>query len=1277
MQAQSATGPVEIGEASPLIDDDAGDDRLGTTLTGDVPAPPGDKAPEHGGFSYGGAHPIERRLRRALAAPAVEPAAQPEQAAASEVSLQAAALGVSQPPASLAADAAVIERLNAGLNEWVDEAKARPYSDSPSDLLNAVAKHRRRVIPDEFTKTLELSLLEDQAVFDEAALLYDRLHRPTSPNAPGVSPSARAPVEPTTLPTLPTLRATFLAALRVDYPKRRALDALFVPSSALGQTAPYFDGFSLRNAEGKSFDDLLERQDVWASPAHATLTPAERRTLLARKFDEMGESTQFAIGSIEHSMATALLRIDRYGGRDAPAVQRTEAELVKAFVTCDRAWKKGDAYPYPPRLLFAAHLARSSGFEVISPEQLRLIYENQVKGPALDLMADGDVKPADWLGRHLAGWGPGGGWRSNPVRQTEALLWLFRALSDVADKDDPVAAFARDIKAKGVLTPNRFVGVDPRARAAVTLEYANERLTLAYGNPPSFDRREVANALLRRAGVDDPTLTDMRHYVIAGDNPNVTKHGFGDIVDEFLERADWVGLNGSSMTLPNAKWIKPREELEREETAFNARLLTDPWVVAAAKERLRAQSKAVTPDAVRQTVSDIAGNLAAETESHRALVKGLETWVNTVPVVGPVYNIEEGVRHRDAARAAFGLLFLGIDLFDVTTGAGGGQRSAATHPIVPKLRRAVGRIDASRFNVAGHPDLIDVGADPVRIGQPDANVPVELREFARRARENRFVRWSDYDLVHFDLEDRIVPVSREGDNYFEVDWRTRRVLRDGPVIERDSVTGKGRVRDEVHPQLDARLERGADMQEHLTVKGVTALLEQANDTALRNFDELFADAFVHQAPPANSSGFDAPAFYRKVYDSSDTFRRLFNRHAQIDARARNSTAQAGKKWEFMIGEAAPLGAPRKAYTDFEHKRIYMPCDADIEAMPYVSTLGPATASREQAYLHEMIHALTGGRDPKPESDLLNRGPVVYLTDKILAEAGYDIPEQIMYRRRDSTSDVPSDETIDYHASDVARRAAAENRYLDKILDAQRGVVTADTIVQGVPVSSRLTVERTRAAIEAIEGTEDDVFLAWGDFKTKFDRNFGFYFQNRVMTEQFASDARVITELYGRLYQRSATFRRMFDEMPPIDVAQADPWKFMLEGDIDFQALSPRGRAHGVAETAKKIYVLDDGMRYLSEAGLREVEIERKLAYQMICAMTGLGKVPAPQVYANRGAAVYLTDRILKEAGFNYPQQLVAALAGPSDAAAQAQLLAQQSAAMRSAWVEDRYLSLVA
>jgi hypothetical protein len=53
----------------------------------------------------------------------------------------------------------------------------------------------------------------------------------------------------------------------------------------------------------------------------------------------------------------------------------------------------------------------------------------------------------------------------------------------------------------------------------------------------------------------------------------------------------------------------------------------------------------------------------------------------------------------------------------------------------------------------------------------------------------------------------------------------------------------------------------------------------------------------------------------------------------------------------------------------------------------------------------------------------------------------------------------------------------------------------------------------------------------------------------------------------------------------------------------------------------------------------------------------------------------LTERILREAGFNYPRQLVAAFVGPDDIAGQARLLARQSAAMRSASVEDEYLML--
>lgn len=1180
-------------------------------------------------------------------------------AAASPLSLQRAST-----PRSAAADAAVIERLTASLAQWIDEDKARAYANRPSDLLMAVAKHRHRAIPEAFSTLLDPALLTDEAVLDEAAVLYGGLHERAK---------AAEQRQPQPL-TLSTLRTWFVDALRADYTKRRALDALFVPSMAFGQTTPYFDGFALRNAEGLSFDTLVDSKAVWSAPALAALTALERRALLTEKFDEMDESTQFSIGSIPHSLATALLRMGRYRGA-RPSSASDEASLLQAFRKSEGVWKDGESYPYHPRLMFALHLARSSGVDVVSHEDLRLLYENQVNDPAVELEIAGDGRALRWIDRHLSqGNELGSRWReAKPARQTELLLGLFAALNEAADGKGSVAAFARDLRAKGLLTPNRLVGADFESRAAAVLEYANERLLAAYGAPPSFDRYGVAAAILERCGVDEDARSDIRQYVIAGDNPNVAKQAFGDLVDEFLDRADWVGLSGAWMTLPTGARLKPRDELQRAEEAFNASLPSNPWVVATAKVGLRRASKPVTRDSVRHAADEIVSRLATETESHRALVRGLETWINTVPVAGPVYNIEEGVRHRDAARAAFGLLFLGADLFDVSAGAGGGARRDAVHPVVPKLRRAAARVDGSSVNRAGHPEMIEMTVDPVHIGRRDAGVPDELRPLTRRVREGASVRWREYDVVHLDEEDRIVPIRRDGERYVEVDWRTGHRLREAPYIELDPRAGKA------YTQSGRRYERGrasldGDVRERPTVEGVTRLLERANDATVRDFDTLFADAFTLAGPvSADTSELSASAFYRKIYESSGTFRRLFNRHAELDAGERNRTASPWKRWEFVIGQSAPLGSPRKAYTDFEHKRIYLPDDGGIEAMSYMSAGGPRAMSPEQAYLGEMVRALTGAPDPAAGLDLTNRGPAAYLTGKILSEAGYDVPEQIMFRTENARPDTPPEQTVEYHADAAARGAEREDRYLDAVLDAGRGAVTAETLVDGVPVASRLTVSGTKVSLDAIEGADDEVFLAWSDFETKFHQNFGFYVRDRTMTRQLASDAMVVSDFYGRLYQRSATFRRMFDEMPVTEASQADPWKFVLEGDIEFDLLSPSARERAMNEPAKRIYVLDDGMRYLTEAGLREVEIERTLTYQMICAITGLRKLPPAQAIANRGPAVYLTDKILLEAGFNYPRQLAAALAGPDDAAAQARLLAQQTSAMRNAATEDQYM----
>ena len=106
---------------------------------------------------------------------------------------------------------------------------------------------------------------------------------------------------------------------------------------------------------------------------------------------------------------------------------------------------------------------------------------------------------------------------------------------------------------------------------------------------------------------------------------------------------------------------------------------------------------------------------------------------------------------------------------------------------------------------------------------------------------------------------------------------------------------------------------------------------------------------------------------------------------------------------------------------------------------------------------------------------------------------------------------------------------------------------------------------------------------------------------------------------------------------------------------------------------RRLYLDDDDCQYLSDAGLRRVEFERQLAYDAVRALGGFELLPTDEAGLNRGAAVYLTDQVLEEAGFHYPRQLVAALAPSNDADALARLLASRTAAQRAAALENRYL----
>lgn len=1215
---------------------------------------------------------LEQRLRRSVQADGAAPPAR-----SPDIVIRGAALkhasGAARPREALLA--------------WVDLTKARAYADSPSDLLRAVSQHHRRAIAAGFEAAPDPALLEDASVLDEAALLYHELHSEGKQDAG-------------TPPELSVLRSTFMKALSVDYEKRRRLEALFPPPAQPGGSKPFFDGFALRNAAGKTFDDLLASPDTFRALLLQALSAEQKRSLLEEKFAHMGQSTQYAIGTTEHALASTIIRAQRYLGAAATPRFESPADVVQRFQQLEVQYERERGrFPVSPRLQFSLLLARSSGVDVVTPNELYGPYVTEVVPRVMEQWRSGNEAASKWLAAKLVPWYDGGvRWNErDETTRAQAVLSVMNDLHASIGKGEPVSELAAELKQRGIFR-EWIVGADWQTRAQALVTYSNERLLAAYGTPPQFDRAQAAADILLKYGMDEEEMTDERDYVITGDNPNLSSSEFGDRIDEFLQRADWSGLIGSTMRVAG-KRINPREELQKAEEAFNSSLSSEPWVRAKAKENLRAGSQPLAQHLIDEEAVRISNNFRTETETHRNWMRGFQTWINMMPVAGPIYNIEEGVRHRDAMQIAFGVLFLGLDAFDLTGGGPGGARGGANgavhaeageHIAMSNFRHAARSVDVSPDRAAAHPVIAEASIDPVHIGQLDADIPEAFQGFAARVREGETdLTWNGYELVHVRNENRVVPVERAGGSYHEIDWRTGERVRNAPLIQRDAQTSAFRSGGGLKggaPGGDGPI-RGTEVAGRVTVDKVTELLKVADDLRLRKFDHLFDEGFEIVPPEEAVSTMDARAFYKKLYETSGTFRRLMNAHADAFDELRNVTVvrnegeaaqEAGaiappfERWKLTVGEEGPLGPHKKAYTDFDNRRIYLPSDADVAAMPYMSAGGVETVSREQAYLHEMVHAITGARDPERAVDMLNRGPVVYLTDKILSEAGYSIPEQVMYRRQNSVPDMPPHNAVEYHREAATAAAHAENRHLDRLVDQKMPKSAPDTLVEGVPVSSRPTVEGTKRILERVNAAESA--LDTEDFLKKFDETFVFAASEPSKFEAVSVMTEEVVRFYLRLHDKSPTFRVLFEEMPSIE--GLPEWQFVFEKRTAIADLPAGMAASCVNRATKRLYVFDDGTRYLTPDGLRDVEYERKLAHAMVCLMTGLGRrMPPAEAFTNRGADVLLTERILKEAGYHLPQQLAAALATASNPASEARLLSYQTSAQRSAAVEDRYLSL--
>jgi hypothetical protein len=968
------------------------------------------------------------------------------------------------------------------------------------------------------------------------------------------------------------LEKGYLSDLNKDWQRQKILDKLFFRKSE----DIYFNGLALKGAAGKTFEELVNNPALESVSEYKQLLSSERIALLTDKFKQMGESLQYPVGSLYHSLASVSIRILYYQQSIFPKLFESQADLIERFKQIEAVWELKKNYPVQPRVLVALHLAES----------------NNVK-----------IAGTNWQ---------------------EKVSFLLRYLANEVEK-----------------------------------------LFLA---PPHFDRSKAAEKILHEdMGLSFGEIHKKRYYVIGGDNFNLAQTYFGSPLEQFLALTDWDGKIGSKM-YTHGKTIEPRAELQKAEETFNDNLYHHSWV----KNKAEFNTNGSTVE-VEQEVKRIAENYVVETEKHRALVRGFKIWINTVPIVGPLYNIEEGVRNKDPMEIICGIFFLSLDCLDLLSG-GTTEEVPAHGATVQKNLPLRERITIETLNPTFEElniSVEDLPLDDRILEKPtsqstqDREIPADFVFITHQVRLGvHGLKWNDFELVYLKEEDRVVPVRSLGGYFREASWKsgeidyTKHPIFQDPITKNyysfDGLKGGGLAYD-----IDLK---EADLLKRNTIEQTLNVLDQANDFTQRSFTDLFNQHFSISVQEPTSS-FSAFAFYEKVYNLSPTFRRIFNRFHDTAAHV---VGIIEEPWRIEIKHGAI------SRTDFSSRTIHIASDTEIEQSYYIAINNKLAASqKEQIYLHEILHALTGRFDPQKTLSYRNRGVIVYLTDKILNEVGYVFPERLIYKRPSFIqSNAENTKTLDVFVQDpqeIVNLVTQENLFLDQYIDS-RIPVTEYKKVFGEDLISRYTISEVNAIWDKL-----------AKLPNKPGLQFSFYERTEMLFVASDSDTfHALQGFYEKLYEKSNTFLKLFDAawFQQIGKELRKPWYFEVDNEAALMELPANKKVHCINDLTRKVYIFDDGTLYLSNKGLIPVERSRQLVQLMVQILTGVSDLPAALAFSNRGAVVQLSDKILAETKLYFPKQIAYRLAMPEDLETQNLLLKNQLQAARAAFLEDNVIKQI-
>ncbi|MGI4982141.1 MAG: PipA/GogA/GtgA family type III secretion system effector [Janthinobacterium lividum] len=1166
-----------------------------------------------------------------------------------------------------------------------------------------------------------------QRGLDEAALLYFTVEH--------TARQAWSIACPSNQPSRAALRSAFVALMPAEKRDLELLDQLFQPPCAPERI--HYDGITLRNALGLTFDDLLKSEEMHYPPGMSELPPARQRKLLARKFAQLHLSPRYPFGSVRHAITATVEYITRYLGDRAPNGIDNDTCLLNAFQKARLAWNDAKDGPSSPDLMLAGQLSASNGVRLETTATLRTWFDTEIIAPfrriSEQMRAAGvqGTSPYEWLQQNIQQRRdenrpvPGGTlpdeyqWALDTLRQQrskiahDAASYFFSPYFPESSYPASRLSQAPFFKEISTYYAAAFSNVDPaelkreilvgntwQERGEVALVYANERMLATFGRAPTLDLAAIAVDKLAAAGLNDAEIRAIHRIEIEGNDTELREPITGSYVDAFLHVCRQISA-ARHFFLPSGHRIRPLDLIAPAVRDFNARLPSDPWIRVAALETFRCAG--IVPSSY-----DLRDAIDRKVREHRiaspamVLLNQVLDVRNLIPFYASSQAIHQGLTEKRYYQVLFGVINMVGEgaSFIHTQLTPSFPRSlfTAARPTPAVRRGSALSLSDSVSAFCSWPPSFNAFQDlkpwqelirpperlfdadlrllpvydrrPLRL-LPDAMLPWGAREPAARARAGeRHVTWNDLNVVFCPRENTTFLARHEREEYYaKIDWFTLQPTEPPEFIQQDE-DGEFHPIESILPS-DPSAFGEFFAPERSTVQQVVLLLDNATDGAPRAFRNVFNARFdiaytaAAQTLRKNhpSRAYDLLDFLQNAYTHSAIVRRVFHRFVDTAADRRSipvsvdcGTVPMNAVSRTASGAVATINAVR------------LPADRDDASLRYQSVRGIEPPMLERTILHEFFHAWTRMPDPSFPDERHHRGAIVWLAETALRQMGHPVHPRIAYGLWDERLAAYSDtyqKTILW--------SGMEDRLIEQVvpgLDLARRI----SMAYGVSVERRVTVGQvlsllrpasandTRAAPAAPSSTLASWFAS--NIETR-DARAG---TTSAHQTRFNANVHLLIrhcEVHSPLLQRLLAAN-------PVDPTQT--WHFRLEDrppsrDEDGQQL------YEVDFFNRQVVLLSGIASYLSHGGIRPLPLEMRILAATIALLTEK-KAPAREAspYLDRGAVVWLTDRILAESGYDFPKRLHRAMLFDKHGQHYRQALNEFARARWAAEIEDRYLA---